>query len=321
MIIATRPCAATGKASSAVHPYSSITQTYLTAAVARWLLMRGLLDPELCRQARQRMWEVNEVPRCSPTDPDSWRAAFSADESSSDTGNFRSGFNWRSRSIGTEELFLKLLPHNPKVLAIADELMGPGTVAPCDSTGGVYAIMPRPPNVARSPNLGLHVDSHLESRERIGLVGYIADVKPNSGAFGVWPRTHLRCWNLLRQKTDRLHQANTEEGSGELRKIAGGPFTAQMRLEFEAIKRDTYSVDCCGSEGDVVFYHERLGHHAGQNYGDDIRQAVLCRLEKTEASLPEERLLADVEADDIWQSWSDRLRSLPPHHPRGSPRL
>mgnify|MGYP002838064125 CR=1 FL=1 len=94
-----------------------------------------------------------------------------------------------------------------------------------------------------------------------------------------------------------------------------------MRLEFEAIKRDTYSVDCCGSEGDVVFYHERLGHHAGQNYGDDIRQAVLCRLEKTVASLPEERLLADVEADDIWQSWSDRLRSLPPHHPRGSPRL
>ena len=164
--------------------------------------MRGLLDPELCRQARQRMWEVNEVPRCSPTDPDSWRAAFSADESSSDTGNFRSGFNWRSRSIGTEELFLKLLPHNPKVLAIADELMGPGTVAPCDSTGGVYAIMPRPPNVARSPNLGLHVDSHLESRERIGLVGYIADVKPNSGAFGVWPRTHLRCWNLLRQVPD-----------------------------------------------------------------------------------------------------------------------
>jgi len=36
----------------------------------------------------------------------------------------------------------------------------------------------------------------------------------------------------------------------------------QMKAEFDRIKADTVPVDCHGKEGDVVFYYERLGHHA-----------------------------------------------------------
>ena len=44
--------------------------------------------------------------------------------------------------------------------------------------GGVYAVMPKDPNVPGNPRpaqqeLGLHVDSSIESLERIGLVGLV----------------------------------------------------------------------------------------------------------------------------------------------------
>ena len=277
-----------------------------------WLLKRGLLDKQLCAACRDRMWSQNELERIVRDRPATYAGRFAADEENPDAGNLRQGFHWRSRSLGTEQLFLDLLPHNPKVLAVAEELLGQGTVAPSDSTGGVYAVMPKDPSVANprpaQQELGLHVDSSLESRERIGLVGYIDDVEPSSGAFGVWPGSHLRCWDLLRSSGDRLHQANKDHGAAELRKLAGTPYTTQMRAEFDRIKADTVPVDCHGQEGDVVFYHERLGHHAGQNYGTNIRQAVLTRLSKTEESVPDP--LADVRARDPWLTWSERVRRI-----------
>ena len=241
-------------------------QTVLTDEEVRrfkrdgWLLKRGLLSPELCRVCRDLMWSLNEVPRIQRDDPATHVGRLSEDEANQDAGNFRQGFNWRSRSLGTEKPFLDLLPHNPKVLAVAEELMGAGTVAPSDSTGGVYAVLPKDPSLSNprpaQQELGLHVDSSIESRERIGLVGYIDDVAPNGGGFSVWPGTHHRCWNLLRDSTDKLHQANKDPGAAELRKIASTPYTMQMRSEFDRIKADTVPVDCHGKAGDVVFYYE-----------------------------------------------------------------
>ncbi len=277
-----------------------------------YLIKRGLLDPELCAACRDLMWTKNEVTRIVRDDPASHVGRFTKDEENTDAGNLRKGFNWRSRSLGTEQPFLDLLPQNPRVIAIAEELMGPGTVAPSNSTGGVYAVMPKDPGV-RNPRpaqqeLGLHVDSSLESRERIGLVGYIDDVPPGGGAFAVWPRSHLRCWNLLRDSADKLHQANKEVGAADLRALAGTPYTMQMKVEFDRIKADTWPVDCYGSVGDCIFYHERLGHHAGLNYSATIRQAVLTRLSKTADSVPDP--LVDVRAGDIWLTWSDRLQQI-----------
>ena len=39
---------------------------------------------------------------------------------------------------------------------------------------------------------------------------YIDDVAPNGGGFSVWPGSHHRCWNLLRNSENKLHQANKE---------------------------------------------------------------------------------------------------------------
>ena len=192
------------------------------------------------------------------------------------------------------------------MLAVAEALMGAGTVAPAESTGGVYAIMPFDKAQQRKLDQGLHVDSHHESRERVSLVGYIGDVAPGGGGFSVWPGTHRRCWNLLRPSTDPLHQTNKGPEAAAKRKAAGGPFTARMKAEFAAIKAEVAPVDCHGRAGDVVFYHSRLGHHAGQNYSGNIRQAILTRLSKTEDSLPEAVL---HQTDDMWLGWSNRVRA------------
>ena len=89
-----------------------------------FLLKRQLLDPALCARCRDRMWEVNEVPRLDRGDPNTWVGRFSEEEAHADPGKYRSGFSWRSRAIGTEDLFLDLLPRNPRVLEIAEELLG-----------------------------------------------------------------------------------------------------------------------------------------------------------------------------------------------------
>jgi hypothetical protein len=99
-----------------------------------FLLKRGLLDPVLMARCRDRMWEVNEVDRLERCRPASWVGQFSDEEACADVGRYRGGYGWRSRAIGTEELFLDLLPRNKAVLQIAEELLGAGTVASSEST-------------------------------------------------------------------------------------------------------------------------------------------------------------------------------------------
>ena len=81
-----------------------------------YLIKRGLLDPVLCATCRDLMWSLNDVPRIRRDDPATYIGRFTKEEENPDAGNLRTGFNWRSRSLGKEQPFLDLLPHNPKVL-------------------------------------------------------------------------------------------------------------------------------------------------------------------------------------------------------------
>ena len=47
---------------------------------------------------------------------------------------------------------------------------------------------------------------------------------------------------------------------------------------------------------------------ASQNYSDNIRQAVLIRWAKAEASLPKEEVLEHVRNDDLWRDWAPCVR-------------
>ena len=52
----------------------------------RYLLKRGLLDPELCARARDRMWALNQVVRLDRAEPATWVGRFSDDEACPDNG-------------------------------------------------------------------------------------------------------------------------------------------------------------------------------------------------------------------------------------------
>lgn len=58
---------------------------------------------------------VLQVPRLVRDDPVTWSGRFSEEESCTDVGNTRGGFDWRSRELGKEVLFLDLLPRNENV--------------------------------------------------------------------------------------------------------------------------------------------------------------------------------------------------------------
>eukprot|EP01052_Picozoa_sp_SAG31_P054089 SAG31_NODE_14202_length_821_cov_0.871191_1_plen_95_part_00 len=60
----------------------------------------------------------------------------------------------------------------------------------------------------------------------------------------------------------------------------------------------------------VQFYHNKLGHMAGNNYGQNIRQASLTGFGLTIEALPDATLLHHALYADIWRDWSLEVREL-----------
>eukprot|EP01047_Picozoa_sp_COSAG01_P045988 COSAG01_NODE_4280_length_5182_cov_7.106433_2_plen_326_part_00 len=296
-----------------------------------YLIKRGVLDPALCAAARERLWSANRLPQqLRRDDPSSWRR-FSADEECDGAGTLRRRCSWRVRACAREELLLELLPRSCAVLSVVEELLGgaaavgfspPGYYSRGDFSGdfsaaktrGIYATMPYGHKHPRTPHR-LHNDSTLESRDRVGCVGYIGDVCPGGGGFAVWPGTHLTCWN----KIDHW------EARWRLDSSAVPIDAPALVREWERIKTTVHPVDCAGTAGDVVFYHSRLGHHAGPNYSQNIRLAVLADFALTPRCLRDSELRSErCLRQDMWFGWSARVRAAAVAaqlHTRSSARL
>ena len=156
-----------------------------------YLVRHDVLDPALCARARDALWEGNQVARLRRDAPESWVGPFSEGETCGEPTNQRAGYRWQLRSIGRSELLLELLPRNPTVVAIADQLLGAGRYE-CggdqgENTRGIYCTLPYGPAPRTSPIPACHIDASLGSRNRLGCVCYIDDCAPLGGGFGVWP--------------------------------------------------------------------------------------------------------------------------------------
>jgi hypothetical protein len=57
--------------------------------------------------------------------------------------------------------------------------------------------------------------------------------------------------------------------------------------------------------GDVILWHHRTAHMAGQNYSRNIRQAVLYDYIKKEEFYDD-----SAPPEDMWRDWSDEMREL-----------
>ena len=237
-----------------------------------YIVMRSLLDPALMAQARESIW-ADPPPGVRRDDPASWIGPF-REESDAKDSNYR-GFSWKYRRQGGEQWMIDLLPKNPSVWAIAEQLLGAGTLVEPDRVRGVYCMMPEG-DLPEHPYY-CHVDQHAF---HLGTVAYVDDVDPDGGGFNVWPGSHVPFYRTFQTAYGNEQRAD--------HKLTRARINAEPRM------------DCHGKAGDVVFWHHRLGHSAGHNRTGRIRQAVLYDFKRADL----EDKLTDAPYENMWQDWA-----------------
>jgi hypothetical protein len=237
-----------------------------------YVVKRGVLDPEKMARARDYMWS-----KMPPTfDPESWTTW-------SGTVEDYKGPHTIADTLGRVKLrgearelpfLLDLLPRNPVVFGVAEQLLGRGSVAAPKRIRGIYCTFPLPDSGL--PPVPGHLDLHPY---HLGVTAYLDQVLECGGAFTVWPGSHRAVFPHFKTLL-----ANEAEGTlqGELN-----------RLEGKA------GVEILGGAGDVIFWHHRLLHAASRNRGRTVRQAVLCDFSRKDADhsgrIPSSR--------GLWTSW------------------
>lgn len=237
-----------------------------------YLIKRNILDPTLMAQARACMW-AGAPAQLQMDNPASWVGPFT--EKSDDPNSVRHEYTWKYRAPGGEGWMIELLPKNPSVWAIAEQLLGAGTLPEPARVRGIYAILPE--GDAPPEPYHCHVDQHPF---HLGVVAYIDNVAPDGGGFTVWPGSHRHFFPTF---TTQYTFTPTEQTQVVRAQVDQQPF-----------------VDCYGKAGDVVFWHHRLGHSAGHNRSHAIRQAVLYDFKKRDLS---ERQAMATPAD-MWADWA-----------------
>ena len=246
-----------------------------------YLIKRGVLDPDLMEQARSRLWD-GAPPGRIRTAPETWVGPFGKEEENDDGSNHRRGFRWNFREPGGEDWMVRLLATEPKIWGIAEQMLGRGQLVQPERIRGIYCTLPYGDH--SPPPLGCHTDGHPF---HLGVVGYIDDVPPNGGSFMVWPRSHRAFYPTF------ISQYLRDQREDEYEKI---------REKFNR----RIPVDTHGKAGDIVFWHQRLGHMASPNTSSQLRQAVLYDYLKTDI----EQSQQEPPQEDMWHDWSDELRTI-----------
>ena len=243
-----------------------------------YLIKRGILDAGLMERARESLWEA-APPEIDRHDPDTWSRPLPERR---EPPNVMVDHVWKFRERAGEDWMIRLLATDPQVWAMAEQLLGVGTLTHPDRIRGIYCNFPEGDDPPVTPTC--HCDGHAFN---LGVVGYIDRVDPDGGGLKVWPGSHRRFYYDFdgRFTTDRdeRYARNTEY------------FDRQPYVEFD------------GDAGDIIFWHYRLGHAGSYNRSRQIRQAVFYDYVKQD--LDEMR---DVPpADDMWEDWSDEVRATP----------
>ena len=247
-----------------------------------YLIKRGVLDPGLMERARARLWD-GAPPGRRRDDPDSWTGPWREDEENPESDNHRRGFRWNFREPGGEPWMVRLLATEPKVWAMAEQMLGEGRLVQPERIRGIYCTLPygdHPPQA-----LGCHTDGHPF---HLGVVGYIDDVPPGGGSFMVWPESHRAFYPTFTSQYLR----DNDEAAYE-----------KVRTAFN----ERTPIDTHGRAGDIVFWHHRLGHMASPNTSRQLRQAVLYDFVKTDIDQTQQ----EPPQEDMWRDWSDEMRAIP----------
>lgn len=284
-----------------------------------YLILKGILDKDLCAKARDRLWaSLPEGSQLKRDDPATHVGPFEGEDVQADPIHVRQGFLWQLREIGTEQMFVDLV-YSPALCEVAEQLLGEGMLQPpkvggepmgsrgaawpggptdpaiSDGIRGIYCTLPYGDKERQADYC--HTDGHPFN---LGIVGLIDDVPADGGSFKVWPKSHRRLYPTFQMQYDQPRIPYYDH----LPSYKGLIQSEAYMKEIKAVMEDTEPVDCCGEEGDVILWHHRLAHMAGHNYSDVIRQAVLYDFTRTDL----DTCRMDPPQADMWRDWSAGLR-------------
>ena len=285
-----------------------------------YVIVPGAMSRALCEQVRDLMWKA--LPgdaRLQRDKQDSFIGPFAESDETSDERHLRTGYRWLNRYLGVNPQVVSLI-YSESICAMAEQLLGaplrqaivdgspmgshgaawPGgptdPVLGNDGARGVYCTLPYG-NKAREPD-GCHTDGHPF---QLGVVGLIDDCPKDGGAFKVWPGSHTRLFPTFALRYDQPRIPYYPHLPAFKGIAHSSAYTAELKKVIDEIE----PVECHGKAGDIVFWHHRLAHAAGQNYSDQIRQAVLADFWTEDLDF----LRTKPVAADIWQDWSAAIQS------------
>ena len=123
---------------------------------------------------------------------------------------------------------------------------------------------------------------------RLSIIGLIAPIPPSGGGTVLWPRTHRAVYDVFanlegKERMDVYHEKLKE-------------FNQQTPIE------------ACGEAGDIFFWHNLLGHQAGQNRSKKIqlRELIMADWDKAET----EEIKSQRPHADMWHEWSTETQAV-----------
>lgn len=238
-----------------------------------FLIKRQILKPDLVERAQEAFW-LNAPGRLKRNEPTTWVGPFADEQRVDDGTDYRGGHRWNLRHVGDTPWMMDLIPRDPDIVAMAEQLLGVGKLRAPHITRGIYTTLPRSDEDFEPDHL--HVDQHPF---HLGVVGYLGDVVPNGGGFRVWPSSHQWFYYVFESQ----YKSERNEAYDRVRSL----FESQPSLE------------CTGGTGDIVFWHHRLAHMAGRNYSRHLRQAVLYDFTRSDLEVAQE----EPSQDNMWRDW------------------
>jgi hypothetical protein len=284
-----------------------------------YLIVPGAMDTALCRRVRDLMWQaLPPNTRLQPNDPASFVGPFSEQDESSDERHMRADYRWLNRFLGVNADVIRLI-YSEFICQMAQQLLGGrlrqavvdglpmGSHGPAwpggptdpalgnEGARGVYCTLPYG-NKAREAD-GCHTDGHPF---QLGIVGLLDDCPADGGAFKVWPGSHTRLFPTFALRYDQPRVPYYPH----LPAFKGISHSEAYKAELSRIIDEVEPVECYGQAGDIVFWHHRLAHAAGQNYSEQIRQAVLADFWTNDL----DTLRTKPVTANMWEDWSPALQ-------------
>lgn len=285
-----------------------------------YLILPGLLDPGLCEFALDQLWDsLPPDAALDRDDPSTHVGPFGPGDELEDAMNLRKGHRWQLRANGADRNMIDLV-YSEQIVEYASDLLGHGRLrqpvvggTPMGSQGfawpggpvdpalgtegarGIYCTLPYEGDAPAYD--GPHTDGHPFM---LSMVGLLADSPPEGGAFQVWPGSHRRLYPTFWMQYDQARIPFY----GHMPSFKGLLNPPAYHEELARILEDTKPVDCWGAAGDVVLWHHRLVHMAGQNHSKVMRRAVLGDFARDDL----DTLRLDPPQRDMWRDWSDAVR-------------